>query len=208
MTERFPKLTAKVYWDAGSLGMDLSQGLRGLDILSDLTGSIEMIEESRLIRLENIAEPYIDWQHLYRRFKLDADLNFVLTRRPIMTEDEIENKFSKDKDHVTAGLALQFGRVGSRRCAFIDVQRTWYSDDVVLHEAAHLLSVRQDSLEGDPQHCGLEDCIMYPVDKDIEQSKFCIDCEEQLVDNADKLRYAKYGRFALAPNAIFNPSTM
>lgn len=207
MSEKVSKLTAKVYWDAGSLDVDLSQGLRGLDLLATTSESIQMIEESRLVKLEEKARPYIDWRSRYK-FRLDADLNFILTRRKILPNTQAEHLLSKDPGRAIGGLAVGAERIGSRRYAFIDVSRTWHSEDVLLHEAAHLLSLQRDNLEDDPQHCGYENCVMYPEDIDIEQNKYCFDCEDQVTNNAEKLRQAKYGKFALAPNALFQPARM
>jgi hypothetical protein len=204
MSETVSKLTAKAYWDAASVDVDLSQGLRGLYLLTSTSESIQMIEESRLIKLEEKARPYINWESRYK-FRLDADLNFILTRRNILPNAQAENLLSKDPGRAIGGLAVGAERVGSRRYAFIDINRTWHSEDVLLHEAAHLLSLKRDSLDGDPQHCGYEDCVMYPEDIDIEQNKYCFECEDQVIDNAEKLRQAKYGKFALAPNALFKP---
>ena len=166
-----------------------------------------MIEESRFIQLERSAKPFIDWCSRYR-FKLDADLNFILTRRNILPNAQSQSLVNEETKRVIGGLAISAETVGSRRYAFIDIGRTWHSEDVLLHEAAHLLSIERDNLEGDSQHCGYEDCVMFPIDVDIAQDEFCLQCEEQVIDNAEKLRQAKYGTHALAPNAIFNPRLM
>lgn len=208
MTRSTPYLTAKVYWDALSPDIDIRPGLEGITSLSEITPDVRVIEESRLIKTPTLRDGILNCCVDQNR-KLDADLNFILTRRKLVKKKDIwspeVSRATPKLSSAIIGYSLYGNKVGCRRLSYVNIADKERADEIVLHEAAHLLDLGDLTLAEDPQHCADERCLLYPLVNDEEQSNFCDPCEDQIVNNAHMLRMAKYGEYALARNAVFDP---
>lgn len=204
MSERF--LSAKVYQDSFSPDLPVERAIAGIEIVKTIAPWIRIERTQRAVTVGGTRRDFIVADTLAWP-RLDADLNVVLTNRPLVRDGDVLQTGGLDHKRLatqeeTVGLAFHFSRVGSKRIALVNTRSIRRYEHTVAHELGHLLGVKG---KNDDQHCGQKTCLMYPLLRPYGRVDriFCECCSGQLEDNSRALRKAKAGRFVLGNTKIF-----
>lgn len=156
-------LTVEVFRDADRKDTSLDLAMPGIDLVRSHDVPLQVIRSDRLLRVarpedDSVVANKIRWP------KLGADLNIVLTNRPLFDTAPSSSQDSLYARQDRLGVALYSDRPLANKIALIGLGEMGHSDLTVAHEMAHLLNVQPtNAIEGNQRHCATERCVMHPV---------------------------------------------
>lgn len=170
-----------MYRDIACPDIDINDAVHAIDNLHKKFGNIAISETHRLVQLTDqdsidITPNSVNW------LETTNHMNFVFTTRPIYNEPQhkTDNKFG------TVGMSIH--RPYRKPYVIIDtVHAPHLLDNIVRHEAAHLVKVKDSGYFYDLQdHCNHPKCLMQPVAQK-HLNDYCDECSMQLDERLLKL---------------------
>ncbi|MEO7904299.1 MAG: hypothetical protein ABIR91_00735 [Candidatus Saccharimonadales bacterium] len=212
------EISVEVYRDVECRDAPVDAAESGVDLISRITTGIQIVRASRLLRIAPSDSDVVNIDKI-RWPKFDADLNVVLTERPICANGgTVAYKY---------GVSVRDERAGSLRVAVVDINHPDFPDVVAAHELGHLFSLKKSGESWDNDgHCKLPSCLMQQYTQTIEREvpvtqrglrrlsekvgfssvqyettkhpkadEFCQECARQLDKSAFFLKESKAGKY-------------
>lgn len=202
-------LEAQIYVDSDTPNISVQPADHGIEIVREIAPWIRVNRGIGEIVLHTSNETTgINGDEL-RWPKLEGDLNIVLTKKPIIGDDQLGNDGQLNLRKLTQGLYYigwnyNARRANGNRVALISVNAIQKPEHIVAHEIGHLFGVEPPAhLKPANGHCIEMNCVMnaFLPEWGRKGRTFCDTEAEVLFNNADRLRMYKTGKLALLPNA-------
>lgn len=175
------KIRVGIYRDIETPEVDINSAVVGIDKLRVAFGNIAISETHRLVQLTSepkkvITSSNVNW------LETDNHMNFVYTSRILRAGSANLPK----EGFGTVGMSVY--RPYRKPFVIIDaVHAPHLLDNVVQHEAAHLVKIKDSGKYFDlDDHCNHPRCLMQPIaQKHLDN--FCPECSEQLDERLYRL---------------------
>jgi len=165
-----PGISVEVFRDRDARNLSTESAEAGVDIVRQITTGIEIIRTTGLITIANPKGDDFDMEKI-RWPRFEADLNIVVTNRPLYDPDRDKNTTATanvltGRKTTLVGNSLYVPGVGTGRVAVIDTSRSGSPVHVAAHETGHLLKLKSSgdswNFKG---HCIDPECLMQSGEK-------------------------------------------
>lgn len=164
MSKPLPTLSAEIFCDSDCGSIPTGTTETAIGYLGSITGGIEVIANSRKVKLANNPnQTYIE-PSVIRWPAFRADINVVLTTRSVYFGEADDPLPMMDKAlaaqlSATLGIAISNGK---KPVALVDVVKSPAVTPIVVHELGHLFGLKEMGISKDPKssHCLLDNCSM------------------------------------------------
>lgn len=158
MTERnLPVATIEIFQDRDNVRHDVSRIHEGIGIVQAITGGLEVIDDTRKIKIANEGARHVVARNI-RWPQFLADMNIVVTEKAIQKE-AITRASTVEKRKATDGTAVTgLGVV-------LIAARSPRASTTTAHELGHLFGLKTGGSLYAPHslHCADVNCLMHPV---------------------------------------------
>lgn len=190
-----PGVSVEIFRDSSRKKLSTEAAEAGIDIVRQIATGVKIMKTTRLLTIAKSEQGFVDMAKI-RWPKFDADLNVIVTDRPIFPPDMDRSDPTDDwlQAYLSGvmGISQRLPGLGSTRVAVIDTQISSSTENVTAHEVGHLLNLKKQGETWDNEsHCSTQECTMRPRLGGGEE--FCNECTQQLGQSAFYFQKAKAG---------------